>query len=296
VAGLLHDDFREFGASGQVRDRNSVAKALAAEPGDGGEAHDVDAVRLADDVVLLTYELRTPARPALRSSVWVRDGGTWRIRFHQGTPSPSRSPVYVRRGTQIDAPVLTEMMFIDPSREAIVMAGDAVRAARFQLTLLRRTLASPDGAVFVVERDRVPIGFAEVTRGGDVPPVGVIVRTALDAFGILGSVRAAWKSRARARVDMKALPDCVHLVELQVHPDERDQGAGGALLRAVEAEARARGVGNVSLTTAIDNPARRLYERHGFAVVAERRDARYERLTGSPGRVLMVKPLAVTSR
>jgi len=205
--------------------------------------------------------------------------------------------LHVRRGAQIDAPVLAEMMFIDPSREAVVMAGDAGRAARFQLTLLRRTLASPDGAVLVVERDGVPIGFAEITGGGgDVPPFGVIVRSALHAFGVLGSLRAAWKSSARARVDMHALPDCLHLVELQVHPDERNQGAGGALLRAVEQEARARGVGNVSLTTAIDNPARRLYERHGFAVVDEKRDPRYERLTGSPGRVLMVKPLAVTSR
>lgn len=294
VASLLHDDFREFGASGRVWDRNSAAKALAAEPGDGSEAHDLEAVRLADDVVLLTYVLRTPARPTLRSSLWVRDQGTWRILFHQGTPSPSLSPVRVRRATGVDVPVLAEMMFIDPSREAIVMAGDAVRAARFQLALLRRTLDSPDGALLVVERDRVPIGFAEVSGGGDVPPFGVIVRSALRAFGILGSVRAAWKSSARARVDMKAPPDCLHLVELQVHPGERNQGTGGALLRAVEQEARARGVGNVSLTTAIDNHARRLYERHGFAVVDEKRDRRYERLTGSPGRVLMVKPL-VTS-
>ncbi len=159
-----------------------------------------------------------------------------------------------------------------------------------------RRLASADGAVLVLERDRTPIGFAEVTGGGDLPPFRVVARTALHAFGVLGTVRAAWKSSARARVDMKALPDCLHLVELQVHPDERNQGAGGTLLLAVEEEARGRGVGNVSLTTTVDNPARRLYERHGFAVVAEKRDPRYERLTGSPGRVLMVKPLAVTPR
>jgi ribosomal protein S18 acetylase RimI-like enzyme len=149
--------------------------------------------------------------------------------------------------------------------------------------------------VLVLERGHTPIGFAEVTGGGELPPFGVIARTAIHTFGVVGAARAAWKSSARARVDMKALPDCMHLVELQVHPDERNRGAGGALLGAVEQEARARGVGNMSLTTATDNPARRLYERHGFAVVAEKRDPRYERLTGSPGRVLMVKPVAVTS-
>ena len=48
----------------------------------------------------------------------------------------------------------------------------------------------------------------------------------------------------------------------------------------------------LSLTTQIDNPARRLYERSGFHVEAEKRHARYEAITGSPGRVLMVKELA----
>jgi hypothetical protein len=47
----------------------------------------------------------------------------------------------------------------------------------------------------------------------------------------------------------------------------------------------------LSLTTAITNPARRLYERNGYGVVGEKRDAEYERITGVPGRVLMVKEL-----
>ena len=57
-----------------------------------------------------------------------------------------------------------------------------------------RALEAADRAVLVLERDRLPIGLAEVTGGGDLPPLGVIVRTAMYAFGILGSVRAAWKS------------------------------------------------------------------------------------------------------
>lgn len=176
------------------------------------------------------------------------------------------------------------------------MAGDVHRAARFQLDLLQRALSSEGSGVLVLEREHVPIGFAEVTTGGELPPFGVIARSAVHAFGIVGTVRAAWNSASRARVDIKAPPDSLHVVELQVHPGERNRGGGGELLRAVADEARARGVGTISLTTAIDNPARRLYERHGFAVVAEKRNARYERVTGSPGRVLMVKPLTVTSR
>jgi len=185
-------------------------------------------------------------------------------------------------------------MFADPSREAVALAGDAAGAARFQLALLRRTLASDDATVLVLERAGRPIGFAEVASGGDIPPLGVLARTAVHAFGVAGAARAAWRSFSRARVDLKAPADVLHLVELQVHPDARNQGAGSSLLAAVEEEAQTRDKANVSLTTGIDNPARRLYTRHGFSVVAEKRDARYERLTGSPGRVLMVKPLRVT--
>jgi hypothetical protein len=45
------------------------------------------------------------------------------------------------------------------------------------------------------------------------------------------------------------------------------------------------------LETGSANPARRLYERHGFEVVETKLDSGYERLTGSPGRILMVKEL-----
>ncbi len=47
----------------------------------------------------------------------------------------------------------------------------------------------------------------------------------------------------------------------------------------------------MSLITTTTNPARRLYERHGYRVVETRADAAYERYTGIAGRYLMVKEL-----
>ena len=47
----------------------------------------------------------------------------------------------------------------------------------------------------------------------------------------------------------------------------------------------------MSLSTNTANPARRLYERHGFRIVETRTDSTYERLTGIEGRHLMVKAL-----
>ena len=85
-------------------------------------------------------------------------------------------------------------------------------------------------------------------------------------------------------------------MELQVAPDRRNEGHGARLLAAVDDHAREVGASHVSLTTAIENPARRLYERCGYELVAEKRDAGYERATGSAGRVLMVKRLLPPSR
>jgi hypothetical protein len=47
----------------------------------------------------------------------------------------------------------------------------------------------------------------------------------------------------------------------------------------------------MSLITHTANPARRLYERHGFRVIETMTDAEYERYAGVEGRVRMVKEL-----
>jgi hypothetical protein len=85
VARLLHPDFVEYGASGRIWERQTSLAALAADPGVSGPASGFEAVRLADDVVLVTYRI-SGERASLRSSVWVRDPRAgWRLRFHQGT-------------------------------------------------------------------------------------------------------------------------------------------------------------------------------------------------------------------
>jgi hypothetical protein len=89
---FLHEEFREFGASGRIWDRSAIVAALAAAPGTGAVAEDMRAVRLAPHVVLLTYVARRPDRASLRSSLWIRDGSQWRLLFHQGTPCRDELP------------------------------------------------------------------------------------------------------------------------------------------------------------------------------------------------------------
>jgi hypothetical protein len=85
VTALLHDEFREFGASGRVWDLASIVPAVTADPGTDPKVGEMTAVRLAPDVILLTYCVTRPGGRTLRSSVWLRDPAGWRLYFHQGT-------------------------------------------------------------------------------------------------------------------------------------------------------------------------------------------------------------------
>jgi ribosomal protein S18 acetylase RimI-like enzyme len=197
-----------------------------------------------------------------------------------------------RAGGVDDVDGLMDIQFQSPSAEVVAMAVSVVAARRFASLLLARALAEGTADVVVLEVDGSVAGFAQLSTGGDVPSLRIVARSAVTAMGLRGALRAGWRSRPRAAVDLTAPGEGIHLVELQVDPERRNQGLGGRLLDEVERNARERGAPRVSLTTQIDNPARRLYERNGYQVTAEKRDPRYEATTGSPGRVLMVKELA----
>lgn len=86
---VLTVDFFEFGRSGRIYDR---ADTIASEP------RPIDAVlplrdfevhAVTADIALVTYVSEVRAddiQVANRSSLWLRQGGRWRLRFHQGTP------------------------------------------------------------------------------------------------------------------------------------------------------------------------------------------------------------------
>jgi len=70
--------------------------------------------------------------------------------------------------------------------------------------------------------------------------------------------------------------------------EARGAGLGAARLAHVLAEGRARGHALAQLSLMIGNaPAQRLYERHGFAISAEKRSGDFETALGCPGLALM---------
>ncbi|WNL45737.1 DUF4440 domain-containing protein [Dyella sp. BiH032] len=90
VDQLLAEDFMEFGRSGRVFSKTDIVVALRDEASVAMTATDFRLRMLAPDVALLTYRScrqTEPALHALRSSIWRREGGQWRLAFHQGTPT-----------------------------------------------------------------------------------------------------------------------------------------------------------------------------------------------------------------
>jgi ribonuclease HI len=86
VAALLHPDWREVGRSGRLWTREELLDKIGPIDPVGFEVVSVD--RLGDDTILLLWRTSTDERSTLRSSVWVRTGGQWQARFHQGTDEP----------------------------------------------------------------------------------------------------------------------------------------------------------------------------------------------------------------
>ena len=89
VSDLLHDDFFEFGRSGRYWSRSDIIDLLAGEQGHTMEMSSPSAVLLSEGIALLTYRSRhlITGAVALRSSIWIKQGDSWKLRFHQGTPS-----------------------------------------------------------------------------------------------------------------------------------------------------------------------------------------------------------------
>lgn len=97
VSHLLAEEFREFGSSGRVFDKQQILDALMNESPAEISMADFKTTVLADGIALVTYRAcrqnDTQSKPAisLRSSIWVMRDGRWQMVFHQGTKcQPSR--------------------------------------------------------------------------------------------------------------------------------------------------------------------------------------------------------------
>lgn len=198
----------------------------------------------------------------------------------------------LRRATPADIERIAEIVAGEPGQEAIGIAGNEALARRFGLAFVRLECRHDWHITTLAERDGSVVGVLQAA--GNLPQMNVtfalavlVVRT-FNPLRLPGFLR---RQRARDRVQMRRPAGAYYIAELDVDPRYRNQGIGGALLDYAEEEARAGGFARMGLATTMVNPARRLYERHGFVVVETRTDRDYERYTGIPGRLLMAKEL-----
>jgi hypothetical protein len=91
VAALLSEDFQEFGSSERVWSREQILELLTTETYEPPTMEDFNCHQIGEEVALVTYRtVRTDQASGqqsstLRSSLWIKKSGKWRVRFHQGT-------------------------------------------------------------------------------------------------------------------------------------------------------------------------------------------------------------------
>jgi len=90
------------------------------------------------------------------------------------------------------------------------------------------------------------------------------------AYDEAGNVGAAWYRLFKEREQGYGFVDeQTPELSIAVVPSRRGKGYGEELLSALLDQARADGFRQISLSVEPDNPALRLYERHGFRKVGE---------------------------
>jgi ribosomal protein S18 acetylase RimI-like enzyme len=203
----------------------------------------------------------------------------------------------IRPAVPADRDRMADIINDPPATGSVAIAGSiekAVRAgrlfARYDITprLRYASVAELDGRVIAVLECGAGYPDLAITAGLFLRML-VPVLQAVGPGGLSRFVRSRgpWN-----RVGFPNDPESYYIAELDVDSVHRNRGIGGVLLRHAEVQARGAGCPRMTLTTNITNPAQHLYERFGFRIRETKTDAEYERYSGSPGRVLMVKDLA----
>src|SRR5579859_2419565 len=93
LEALMTPDFVEFASLGRVYDRAALVAELLGKQPPPIRVEDFTVRELTPEVALVTYRsvidrpVGDPPAIALRSSIWCREDGRWRMTFHHWTPA-----------------------------------------------------------------------------------------------------------------------------------------------------------------------------------------------------------------
>jgi len=85
---LIADDFTEYGQSGAVYDRSTAIRFLSAAKWRNIEIRDFSIRCLSSHTAVVHYTAvhkHLTEKKSLRTSIWVKEEGVWKLHFHQGT-------------------------------------------------------------------------------------------------------------------------------------------------------------------------------------------------------------------
>ncbi len=88
---LLAEDLKEFGSSGLVYSKKDILERLPSSTSQTSyEISDFEINQLSEDVIMANFKtdriMNGEKSTALRTSLWRKNGNTWQMFFHQGTP------------------------------------------------------------------------------------------------------------------------------------------------------------------------------------------------------------------
>jgi ribosomal protein S18 acetylase RimI-like enzyme len=170
-----------------------------------------------------------------------------------------------------DADVCSVLVLEPPSGLHSIVRDPAARLEIARRTFLARGTAFGWERTLVAERDGTVLGMGARFLDHEWPRLRLRTGTVmLGAAGPRYVVPLLRRARIEERVMAPIPPGRCYVTSLAVLPDERRQGTGAMLLRAVAQEARGRGLAAVALDVASHNEAAiRFYRREGFVVVSE---------------------------
>ncbi len=205
--------------------------------------------------------------------------------------------VTIRPATPSDMPRLIDILYDDPPGDIRAITEDPKKAKQIGALSVRSGFEVVISRTIVAEIDGLPVALMETMRPNEESRVSAlsivkVLAAGLPIIGPSGLIRYFRYQRARNHVQVTRKAGSYYIAELDTHPSYRNRGIGARLLQIAEAEARAAHISQMSLATGISNPSQHLYERAGYRIVETRRHLDYERMTGNPGRVLMVKNLS----
>ena len=205
--------------------------------------------------------------------------------------------ITIRPANATDLDRIIAIICDDPVPDLLAVEPRVERARRIGAVTIRNGLDIDLARTVLAIVEGEAVGLLETSRPGETSSVSPLAMLRVLTQGMMISgprVLASYvrHERARSRVQVERPKDAYYIGELDVHPQSRNRGIGARLMVHAEGEARAGGFARMALTTGITNPAQHLYTRSGFHIAESRSDAAYERITGIPGRMLMVKDLA----